>query len=76
MAFLPFSFFKSLSFRYCLQLGYVCNCACVFVVNYRGSSGFGQQSIMSLLGKIGTNDVADVQVGVACAPVLFKCCAF
>lgn len=32
----------------------------VLFVNYRGSTGFGQDSIESLLGKIGTNDVADI----------------
>ena len=38
---------------YCLTLS----------VNYRGSSGFGQDSIDSLPGNIGTQDVKDVQVG-------------
>ena len=32
-------------------------------VNYRGSIGFGQDSIDSLPGNIGTQDVNDVQVG-------------
>ena len=31
-------------------------------VNYRGSTGFGQDGIESLLGKVGTQDVRDVQV--------------
>ena len=33
-----------------------------FSVNYRGSIGFGQDSIGSLLGNIGTQDVLDVKV--------------
>lgn len=39
-------------------------CACgfaVLLVNYRGSIGFGQNSIKSLLGKIGQQDVQDMQ---------------
>lgn len=36
--------------------------ACVSPVNYRGSTGFGQDSIMSLIGHIGSQDVKDVQV--------------
>jgi len=32
------------------------------VVNYRGSGGFGQDSIFSLPGKVGTQEVRDVQV--------------
>lgn len=35
---------------------------CVFLVNYRGSTGFGQDSILSLIGQIGSQDVKDVQV--------------
>lgn len=31
-------------------------------VNYRGSTGFGQDSILSLIGHIGGQDVKDVQV--------------
>lgn len=31
-------------------------------VNYRGSTGFGQDSILSLIGHIGSQDVKDVQV--------------
>lgn len=31
-------------------------------VNYRGSLGFGQDSILSLPGNVGTQDVKDVQV--------------
>ncbi|KAG7279891.1 hypothetical protein CRUP_016218, partial [Coryphaenoides rupestris] len=30
-------------------------------VNYRGSAGFGQDSILSLIGRIGNQDVKDVQ---------------
>lgn len=31
-------------------------------VNYRGSLGFGQDSVASLPGNVGTQDVHDVQV--------------
>uniref|UniRef100_A0A8C8E4P6 Acylamino-acid-releasing enzyme n=1 Tax=Oryzias sinensis TaxID=183150 RepID=A0A8C8E4P6_9TELE len=34
----------------------------VLMVNYRGSTGFGQDSILSLIGNIGSQDVKDVQV--------------
>lgn len=34
----------------------------VYPVNYRGSTGFGQDSILSLIGQIGSQDVKDVQV--------------
>ncbi|KAM9277087.1 acylamino-acid-releasing enzyme-like [Morus bassanus] len=33
----------------------------VLLVNYRGSLGFGQDSVASLLGNVGTQDVRDVQ---------------
>ncbi|CAG5127755.1 unnamed protein product, partial [Candidula unifasciata] len=33
----------------------------VLMVNYRGSTGFGQSSVLSLTGTIGTQDVADVE---------------
>uniref|UniRef100_A0A6Q2XVA9 Acylamino-acid-releasing enzyme n=1 Tax=Esox lucius TaxID=8010 RepID=A0A6Q2XVA9_ESOLU len=33
----------------------------VLMVNYRGSTGFGQDSILSLTGNIGSQDVKDVQ---------------
>ncbi len=33
----------------------------VVYINYRGSTGFGQDSINSLLGNIGTNDVQDTK---------------
>ncbi|XP_041860823.1 S9 family peptidase [Melanotaenia boesemani] len=33
----------------------------VLMVNYRGSTGFGQDSILSLIGQIGSQDVKDVQ---------------
>lgn len=36
--------------------------AFVYLVNYRGSTGFGQDSILSLIGQIGSQDVKDVQV--------------
>uniref|UniRef100_A0A3B3Z8P8 acylaminoacyl-peptidase n=1 Tax=Periophthalmus magnuspinnatus TaxID=409849 RepID=A0A3B3Z8P8_9GOBI len=35
-----------------------------FSVNYRGSTGFGQDSILSLIGQIGQQDVKDVQRAV------------
>lgn len=34
----------------------------VLLVNYRGSLGFGQDNILSLLGNVGSQDVKDVQV--------------
>jgi acylaminoacyl-peptidase len=45
-------------------LAWVCNAA-ILHVNYRGSTGFGQGSIDSLLGKIGSNDVGDVMQAVS-----------
>ncbi|XP_043960960.1 acylamino-acid-releasing enzyme isoform X3 [Gambusia affinis] len=36
----------------------------VLMVNYRGSLGFGQDSILSLLGNVGSQDVMDVQSAV------------
>lgn len=36
----------------------------VQLVNYRGSLGFGQHSVMSLLGKVGDQDVKDMQTAV------------
>ncbi|XP_033826081.1 S9 family peptidase [Periophthalmus magnuspinnatus] len=36
----------------------------VLMVNYRGSTGFGQDSILSLIGQIGQQDVKDVQRAV------------
>ncbi|KAF7652406.1 hypothetical protein LDENG_00097330 [Lucifuga dentata] len=36
----------------------------VLMVNYRGSTGFGQDSILSLIGHIGSQDVKDVQRAV------------
>ena len=52
----------------CMSTSYVasyaylaCECkAAILHVNFRGSTGFGQASIDSLLGNIGSNDVADV----------------
>lgn len=38
-------------------------------MNYRGSTGFGQHSILSLIGQIGSQDVKDVQV----CPFCFFC---
>ncbi|KAG5838525.1 hypothetical protein ANANG_G00224580 [Anguilla anguilla] len=39
----------------------------VLMVNYRGSTGFGQDSILSLIGNIGSQDVKDVQRAVLTA---------
>ncbi|KAM3917613.1 acylamino-acid-releasing enzyme [Leptodactylus fuscus] len=36
----------------------------VLLVNYRGSLGFGQHSVRSLLGKVGDQDVKDMQTAV------------
>ncbi|XP_049920817.1 S9 family peptidase isoform X2 [Epinephelus moara] len=36
----------------------------VLMVNYRGSTGFGQDSILSLIGQTGSQDVKDVQTAV------------
>ncbi|XP_041129402.1 acylamino-acid-releasing enzyme-like [Polyodon spathula] len=36
----------------------------VLLVNYRGSTGFGQDSIMSLIGNVGSQDVKDMQRAV------------
>ncbi|OPJ80759.1 hypothetical protein AV530_004188 [Patagioenas fasciata monilis] len=41
------------------QLGFA-----VLLVNYRGSLGFGQASITSLLSRVGEQDVADTQLAV------------
>jgi len=39
-----------------------CRCGfAVVMVNYRGSIGFGQDSVLSLTGNIGTQDVKDVE---------------
>lgn len=35
-----------------------------FLVNYRGSLGYGQDNILSLPGNVGTQDVKDVQVRI------------
>lgn len=39
----------------------------VLMVNYRGSTGFGQDNILSLIGLIGSQDVKDVQRAVLTA---------
>uniref|UniRef100_A0AAY4ASF1 Acylamino-acid-releasing enzyme n=1 Tax=Denticeps clupeoides TaxID=299321 RepID=A0AAY4ASF1_9TELE len=39
----------------------------VLMVNFRGSTGFGQDSILSLIGNIGCQDVKDVHRAVLCA---------
>lgn len=46
--------------------------ACVSPVNYRGSTGFGQDSILSLIGHIGSQDVKDVQVPAGVFPRTVK----
>ncbi|RXN18463.1 acylamino-acid-releasing enzyme-like protein [Labeo rohita] len=43
------------------KLGYA-----VLMVNYRGSTGFGQDGIESLLGNVGSQDVKDVHRAVLC----------
>ncbi len=48
----PAQYFMPLSFI--AASGY-----CVILVNYRGSTGFGESALQSLPGSIGTNDVAD-----------------
>uniref|UniRef100_A0A3B5KUR0 Acylamino-acid-releasing enzyme n=1 Tax=Xiphophorus couchianus TaxID=32473 RepID=A0A3B5KUR0_9TELE len=40
---------------------------CLHPVNYRGSTGFGQDSILSLIGQVGSQDVKDVQRAVMAA---------
>jgi len=39
----------------------------VILVNYRGSTGFGEASLQSLPGNIGTNDVADCMAALQAA---------
>jgi len=43
-----------LYYEFLLQLGYT-----LLLVNYRGSIGFGNDSLLSLPGNVGTNDVSD-----------------
>uniref|UniRef100_A0A3Q1GB68 Acylamino-acid-releasing enzyme n=1 Tax=Acanthochromis polyacanthus TaxID=80966 RepID=A0A3Q1GB68_9TELE len=45
----------------------------VLMVNYRGSTGFGQDSILSLIGQIGNQDVKDVQRAVLTALQTHAC---
>eukprot|EP00742_Colponemidia_sp_Colp-10_P005480 GILJ01005855.1.p1 GENE.GILJ01005855.1~~GILJ01005855.1.p1 ORF type:complete len:790 (-),score=131.91 GILJ01005855.1:155-2479(-) len=39
----------------------------ILLVNYRGSTGFGQASLECLVGKCGTQDVADVDLAISAA---------
>jgi acylaminoacyl-peptidase len=39
---------------------------CLAMVNYTGSTGFGQASIDALVGRIGTTDIEDVHVCIPC----------
>ncbi|KAM6924857.1 acylamino-acid-releasing enzyme-like [Xenentodon cancila] len=48
-----------LSFSVLCRMGFA-----ILLVNYRGSLGYGQDSIFSLLGNVGTQDVKDVQFAV------------
>lgn len=47
-----------------MLVGMLLNVRFLFLVNYRGSLGFGQDSILSLLGNVGSQDVMDVQVRI------------
>ncbi|KAM8829815.1 acylamino-acid-releasing enzyme isoform 1-T1 [Synchiropus picturatus] len=51
----------------CITAGLAALHFAVLMVNYRGSTGFGQDSILSLLGGIGRQDVSDVQRAVLTA---------
>ncbi|KAJ4968380.1 hypothetical protein NE237_015081 [Protea cynaroides] len=51
------SFSKSLAFL--SSIGYS-----LLIVNYRGSTGFGEEALQSLLGKIGSQDVNDVLTAI------------
>ena len=53
----PNQYFMPISFL--VASGY-----CVVLVNYRGSTGFGEASIQSLPGSIGTNDVHDCMIAL------------
>ena len=50
-------------------------CVCVFVVNYHGSTGFGQDGITSLLGEVGKLDVHETHVSICvCVCVCARVC--
>lgn len=51
----------------CTTAGLVKTGLAVLMVNYRGSTGLGQDSILSLIGRIGSQDVKDVQRAVLTA---------
>lgn len=42
----------------------ICDLLLFFIVNYRGSLGYGQDNVLSLPGNVGSQDVKDVQVSV------------
>ncbi len=46
---------------------HICLFVCLFIANYHGSTGFGQDFLEALPGNVGTLDVQDVQVTIATA---------
>uniref|UniRef100_A0A8C4IRD4 acylaminoacyl-peptidase n=1 Tax=Dicentrarchus labrax TaxID=13489 RepID=A0A8C4IRD4_DICLA len=54
----------SISLWIFLNFGFFLPPVSLYLVNYRGSTGFGQDSILSLIGQIGSQDVKDVQRAV------------
>ena len=53
---------RTILYRRCVAMVTCCMVMNLSLVNYRGSGGFGQDSVFSLLGKIGTQEVRDVHV--------------
>ena len=49
-------------------------CVFVFIVNYHGSTGFGQDGITSLLGEVGKLDVHETHVSILYARVCVCTC--